>query len=40
MNEALGILDEKYRTVVILYYVEGFKMSEINPDPGYPGGNS
>ena len=28
-NEALGILDEKYRTVIILYYVEGFKMSEI-----------
>lgn len=28
-NEALDILDEKYRTVVILYYVEGFKMSEI-----------
>ena len=27
-NEALGILDEKYRTVIILYYVEGFKMSE------------
>nr|WP_321000552.1 sigma-70 family RNA polymerase sigma factor [Blautia coccoides] len=28
-NEALGILDEKYRTVIVLYYVEGFKMSEI-----------
>lgn len=28
-KEALHVLDEKYRTVVILYYVEGFKTSEI-----------
>ena len=28
-NEALDMLDGKYRTVIILYYVEGFKMSEI-----------
>lgn len=28
-KEALYALDEKYRTVVILYYVEGFKTSEI-----------
>lgn len=28
-KEALSKLEEKYRTIVILYYVEGFKMSEI-----------
>lgn len=28
-KEALGKLEEKYRTVIILYYVEGFKTSEI-----------
>lgn len=28
-KEALSELEEKYRTVIILYYVEGFKMSEI-----------
>ncbi len=28
-NEALGILDEKYPHCGHLYYVEGFKMSEI-----------
>lgn len=28
-EEALACLDEKYRTPVILYYAEGFKMSEI-----------
>lgn len=28
-EEALKCLDEKYRTAVILYYAEGFKMSEI-----------
>ena len=28
-NQVLESLDEKYRTVVILYYVEGFKTSEI-----------
>lgn len=29
-NEALGSLDEKYRLVIMLYYVEGFKTSEIS----------
>ncbi len=28
-NEALKQLDEKYRLVIMLYYVEGFKTSEI-----------
>lgn len=28
-NETLKSLDEKYRLVIILYYVEGFKTSEI-----------
>lgn len=28
-NEALKTLDEKYRLVIMLYYVEGFKTSEI-----------
>lgn len=28
-NEALHILDEDHRIVIILYYVEGFKTSEI-----------
>lgn len=28
-NQFLSCLDEKYRTVVILYYVEGFKTREI-----------
>lgn len=28
-NEALGLLNEKYRLVMILYYVEGFKTGEI-----------
>lgn len=29
-NEALKTLDEKYRLVIMLYYVEGFKTSEIS----------
>ncbi|MCD7716373.1 MAG: sigma-70 family RNA polymerase sigma factor [Lachnospiraceae bacterium] len=29
-NEALGMLDEKYRLVLMLYYVEGYKTSEIS----------
>lgn len=29
-KEALEVLDEKYRLVVLLYYVEGFKTSEIS----------
>lgn len=28
-NEALNMLDEKYRLVIMLYYVEGFRSSEI-----------
>lgn len=28
-NEALKMLDEKYRLVIMLYYVEGFKTSEV-----------
>ena len=34
-----GYLDEKYRTVIVLYYVEGFKMSENRRNPGYSGGD-
>lgn len=29
-NEALKSIDEKYRLVIMLYYVEGFKTSEIS----------
>lgn len=29
-EEALGMLDEKYRLVFLLYYVEGFKTGEIS----------
>ena len=29
-NEALDMLDGKYRTVIILYYVEGFQINEIS----------
>ncbi len=29
-NEALNSLDEKYRLVILLYYVEGYKTSEIS----------
>lgn len=29
-NEVLNSIDEKYRLVIILYYVEGFKTSEIS----------
>lgn len=29
-KEMLGLTDEKYRDVLILYYVEGFKISEIS----------
>ena len=29
-NEALSMLDEKYRLVLMLYYVEGYKTSEIS----------
>lgn len=29
-KEMLGLADEKYREVLILYYVEGFKISEIS----------
>ncbi|MDD3402332.1 MAG: RNA polymerase sigma factor [Hespellia sp.] len=29
-NEMLKLLDEKYRLVIMLYYVEGFKTSEIS----------
>jgi len=29
-KEALNSLDEKYRLVIMLYYVEGFKTSEIS----------
>ncbi|MCD7743722.1 MAG: sigma-70 family RNA polymerase sigma factor [Lachnospiraceae bacterium] len=29
-NEALNMLDEKYRLVLMLYYVEGYKTSEIS----------
>ncbi|MCD8337983.1 MAG: sigma-70 family RNA polymerase sigma factor [Lachnospiraceae bacterium] len=29
-NEALHMLDEKYRLVLMLYYVEGYKTSEIS----------
>ena len=28
-KELLNLLDEKYRTIMILYYLEGFKVSEI-----------
>ena len=28
-KEMLGLVDEKYRVILILYYVEGFKLSEI-----------
>jgi len=28
-KEALNLLDKKYRLVIMLYYVEGFKTSEI-----------
>lgn len=28
-NEMLGCVDEKYRVIIILYYVEGFKIREI-----------
>lgn len=28
-KEMLGLLEEKYRTVLMLYYVEGFKIAEI-----------
>lgn len=28
--EALGVLEEKYRLVMVLYYVEGFRTSEIS----------
>ena len=28
--ELLNTLDEKYRIIVVLYYVEGFKISEIS----------
>ena len=28
-NELIQSLDEKYRTILVLYYVEGFKISEI-----------
>lgn len=29
-KEMLGMADEKYREVLVLYYVEGFKISEIS----------
>ena len=29
-KEALNCLDEKYRLVLMLYYIEGFKTSEIS----------
>lgn len=29
-NEALNMLDEKYRLAIILYYVDGFRTSEIS----------
>ena len=28
-NELMNSLDEKYRTILLLYYGEGFKISEI-----------
>ena len=28
-KEMLGCVDEKYRVIIILYYVEGFKIREI-----------
>ena len=35
-NEALKTLDEKYRLVIMLYYVEGFKTREISEILGLP----
>lgn len=35
-NETLRLLDEKYRLVILLYYVEGFKASEIGRMLGIP----
>lgn len=36
-NEALSHLDEKYRLVIMLYYVEGFKTSHISQILDIPG---
>lgn len=36
-NEILGMLNEKQRAVVVLYYAEGFKTSEIGNILGIPG---
>ena len=35
-NELLEVLDEKHKSVVILYYAEGFKTSEIGEILGIP----
>lgn len=35
-NQVLNSIDEKYRLVILLYYVEGFKTSEISQILGIP----
>ena len=34
-NQVLAPLDEKYRTILLLYYMEGFNTREIGGNPEY-----
>ena len=38
-NRCYKALMKKYRLVMLLYYVDGFKIREISENPGYSGGN-